>query len=277
VVENWKPAWRHSRCASGLLVLLSHHDDAPSKRHRDRSFLGVCEVSPLKLITFDAAGTLIDHKWDPAGIARSAAKACGMSVAELDARRVYDDVASKHRAKLVELERLGERSAIDALWQRQVADWLQQVGCDPSRAPEVLREFRRRAFGPESHVFALYDDALPALASCKRNGTVVGVISNWDHTLHTVLKNLGIAEEFDFVIASLEFGFEKPDERIFAEALERAGADADASLHVGDDYNDDFVGATNAGWAALLIDRSRPADFDTGRISSLTQVMELVA
>ena len=56
------------------------------------------------------------------------------------------------------------------------------------------------------------------------------------------------------VIDSALVGYEKPDPRIFAAALERTGADPDRTLHIGDLYHADVVGARTAGIHALLLD-----------------------
>ena len=49
-------------------------------------------------------------------------------------------------------------------------------------------------------------------------------------------------------------GFEKPDPRIFHHALRVAGASPETTLHVGDLYDADVVGARAAGVHALLLD-----------------------
>ena len=49
-------------------------------------------------------------------------------------------------------------------------------------------------------------------------------------------------------------GFEKPDPRIFRHALEISGSPAERTLHIGDMYHADVVGARGAGIHALLLD-----------------------
>ena len=50
-----------------------------------------------------------------------------------------------------------------------------------------------------------------------------------------MLKNLGLAKYFDFVLTSEELGVEKPDVLMFDAALEAAGdISPDAAVHVGD-------------------------------------------
>lgn len=230
----------------------------------------------IELVTFDAAGTLIDHCWDPGGIAADAARSVGHMFDREESRRVHRTVASTYRAEQEELERSGDRGAVRAMWQRQMADWLTQMGGDASDAPEVLKRFEQLAFGPRSHVFMLFDDVRPAIASIKAMNIPIGIISNWDHTLFGVLESLKVDHEFQFIIASLVFGVEKPDKLIFMKACQQANADPKNTLHVGDSVIDDFDGARNAGMHALLLDRSRGHSYGEGRISSLTQVSEVI-
>jgi putative hydrolase of the HAD superfamily len=89
-----------------------------------------------------------------------------------------------------------------------------------------------------------------------------------------VLEHLGIKDSFGFVLASLPLGYEKPDPRIFGEALRLSGVCADEALHVGDDKCDDYIGAKNSGWRALLLDRSQPTDWTQERIKTLTELEE---
>jgi len=230
----------------------------------------------IELVTLDAAGTLIDHCWDPGGIAADAARSVGHMFDREESRRVHHAVASAYRAEQEELERIGDRGAIRAMWRRQMAEWLTQMGGDAGDAAEVLKRFEELAFGPRSHVFMLFDDARPAIESIKAMNIPIGIISNWDHTLFGVLESLKIDHEFDFIIASLVFGVEKPDKRIFLKACEQANADPKNTLHVGDSVVDDFGGARNAGMHALLLDRSKDPSYSEGRISSLTQVSEVI-
>ena len=49
-------------------------------------------------------------------------------------------------------------------------------------------------------------------------------------------------------------GFEKPDRRLFKHALTISDADPKSTLHIGDLYHVDVLGAWSAGIYALLLD-----------------------
>jgi putative hydrolase of the HAD superfamily len=68
-------------------------------------------------------------------------------------------------------------------------------------------------------------------------------------------------------------GVEKPDPRLFQIGLERAGAQAATTLHVGDFYSIDVLGARAAGLQAVLVDSAGLyPDADCPRIRSLAEL-----
>jgi putative hydrolase of the HAD superfamily len=97
-------------------------------------------------------------------------------------------------------------------------------------------------------------DAPAALARLTLAGVPLGVISNWDDTLESILERKGLARFFKVMVASTTFGRAKPDRAIFTHALAAIGAPAEAAWHVGDDPDADALGAARAGLGALLLD-----------------------
>lgn len=83
---------------------------------------------------------------------------------------------------------------------------------------------------------------------------VVGVISNWDERLSTLLQELHLYGHFDFVLTSREAGVEKPDGRIFEAARDMAHTPHGArAVHVGDSFFTDVEGAFGAGFEAVFV------------------------
>ncbi|CQR46818.1 Pyrimidine 5'-nucleotidase YjjG [Paraliobacillus sp. PM-2] len=98
-----------------------------------------------------------------------------------------------------------------------------------------------------------FDDTIPVLRKLKEKGIGVGLISNWNHTARKVLEETGIIGHLDHIIVSSEVDVEKPNERIFNIALEKAGVAANECLYVGDNYYDDVVGSRKVGMDSILI------------------------
>jgi len=76
----------------------------------------------------------------------------------------------------------------------------------------------------------------------------LGLVSNFDHapTARRILAEHGIAEFFDAIVISDEFGRRKPHPAIFEAALGCMAVSAADALFIGDSVGDDVIGAHNA-------------------------------
>ncbi len=100
-----------------------------------------------------------------------------------------------------------------------------------------------------------YADVLPAFQRLRERGLSLGIISNWDRRLESILEGLGLTDVLDTVISSASVGLHKPDPRIFEHACERLGVMPAEAVHVGDHHYADVLGARTAGMRPVLIDR----------------------
>ena len=122
------------------------------------------------------------------------------------------------------------------------------------------------------------DDVVPTVEALRGLGVRLVVVSNANGKLHAMFERVGLAGRFDVVLDSHDFGVEKPDPRLFHLALEASGAAAGSTVHVGDFFHIDVVGARRAGLAdAVLVD---PADVygdaDCPRVTALPQLVDYV-
>jgi HAD superfamily hydrolase (TIGR01549 family) len=122
------------------------------------------------------------------------------------------------------------------------------------------------------------DDVLPAVEALRRRGLRIVVVSNANGTLRAHLDRLQLTSRFDVVLDSADEGVEKPDPRFFEIALEKSGARKDTTIHVGDLYYVDVVGARSAGLRGVLLDEAdlRP-DADCPRVRSLDELVKKIA
>jgi putative hydrolase of the HAD superfamily len=129
-----------------------------------------------------------------------------------------------------------------------------------------------RAAMVDSLRFDAFADAAPALRALRAGGLRLVVASNWDCSLPEVLADARLLHLVDAVVASAVAGAAKPDERLFAAALDAAGCAPDEAIHVGDSIDNDLAGATAAGIAALLLVRSGDPPPGTPAIRSLAEL-----
>ncbi len=91
------------------------------------------------------------------------------------------------------------------------------------------------------------------LQGLKDQGYTLGLISNWNETADAVLAENALTQYFNPIIISSKLGIEKPDPRIFEEALKISGFSSKECLYVGDNYYDDVIGAREVAMDSVLI------------------------
>ena len=119
---------------------------------------------------------------------------------------------------------------------------------------------------------------VPALEALRSSGLQLVVVSNANGTLRAHMDRLRLTALFDKVLDSADEGVEKPDPRFFRIALERSGAAPESTIHVGDLYYVDVVGARNAELRGVLLDEAdlRP-DADCPRVRTLDDLVQRIA
>ena len=209
-------------------------------------------MGPPRAILFDALGTLLDFE-PPAPHLRAALRErTGSDIGEQRARDAIRAEIAYYRAHLHE-----GRDAESLLELRiRCAEAMELPFATPVVLDALLASLRFRA----------YEDSAPTLRAA---GIRTVVVSNWDFSLHERLQETGLAELVDGAIASAEVGSAKPDGRIFALALERAGARPEETWHVGDTPEADVAGARAAGIRPLLIARDGAPGADMRSLSEL--------
>ena len=119
------------------------------------------------------------------------------------------------------------------------------------------------------------DDVPAALAALRRLGVRLVVVSNANGTLRSAFARLGLADKVDVLVDSSEEGVAKPDRRLFEIALTRSGGSRETTVHLGDVFQSDVVGATAAGLRAVLLDRlDLYVDLACPRVRTLAEFVE---
>jgi len=127
-----------------------------------------------------------------------------------------------------------------------------------------------------SQGWVLFPETLEVLKELKAAGCKLGVISNFDTRIYTVMESLSILKFFDAVTTSSETGFCKPDPQIFGAAIRALDTNPSETVLVGDSLRDDVEAGSRAGLHTILIDRKgRYASSAVQRISSLRELIPL--
>lgn len=207
----------------------------------------------IRAITFDAAGTLM-HVAEPVGetyarFANDWGAALSPRALEAGFRVVFPDMPPMAFADREQAARLRSERA---WWRILVERVVERAGGVEAFDPYFDALYAHYASGA---AWRAYPDARRALHTARERGLCVAVVSNFDSRLPPILRELGFESLIDTVVYSTACGAAKPDARIFHHALQDLAANAEAALHVGDNLDADYRGASAAGMAAVHLDR----------------------
>jgi len=225
---------------------------------------------PIETLFLDAGGVLVDPNWEriSAALAGHGVRVSpeALCAAEPHAKRALD-VAS-----LIRHTRDSDRG-----WT-YFNRLLERVGI--ARSSETDRALEElHAYHADHNLWEVVrEGVVPALERLRARVPRMVVVSNANGRLHAVMERLDLARFFDVMLDSHLEGVEQPDPRLFEIAVERAGARAETTLHVGDFYWIDVQGARAAGLMAALLDSAGLySEVDCPRVRTLGELADRVA
>lgn len=97
-------------------------------------------------------------------------------------------------------------------------------------------------------------------------GVSTGLVTNADSRILRALDDLGALSLFDPICTSDDMGVEKPHKEIFITACSDAEVKPEETVHIGDELECDYHGASRAGLHALLLCRPSGSEHQTESI-----------
>jgi putative hydrolase of the HAD superfamily len=201
-----------------------------------------------RAILLDALGTLLALEPPAPRLVTLLRERHGIEVGAADAERAMRAEMSHYRRqceRAVDADSLAAlRFECAAILARDLGGGALELGA-ADLVPTLLDSLRFEAFA----------EVPGALERWRAAGVRLVVASNWDISLHGVLRETGLRERVDAVATSAEVGASKPSGELFAAALALAGVHAAEALHVGDSLAEDVEGARAAGIEAVWLRR----------------------
>lgn len=171
-----------------------------------------------------------------------------------------------------------DRAELRRIFAEQQQRLLRQAGVEVplDTSLQIGRQVNRRLSALAEEV-TLYQDVLPTMVVLKGRGLTLGLLSNLREDASPIVARLGLGDYLDFALSSGAVGADKPLPPIFRAALDRAGVEPTAAVHVGDQYWSDVVGARGVGIEPVLLDRADvQRETDCRRIRSLAELPGLI-
>jgi len=208
----------------------------------------------IEAVFFDAAGTLFETK-------RSVGAIYSDALATYGIRSSPDELERRFKERFPLQPPLAFDSGLDDSRRLELEmDWWRALVAQvvaPKGAFPGFDQFFTSLFDyfRGDLAWKVFDDTRPALDMLQTSGVKLGVISNFDSRLQSILDSLYLTDYFATIQISSRTGYAKPDPRSFIAAAEALGIDPAHCLHVGDRRREDFDGALAAGMRAVWLRR----------------------
>jgi putative hydrolase of the HAD superfamily len=177
------------------------------------------------------------------------------------------------------------------VFAREEADWIAlKAECAGILANTIRAQHKNFTLGQaqvlqvleSALVFRTFPEVREVLDDFRARGVRMGVLSNWDVSLHRILENAKLTEYFSFVLPSAEAGVQKPAREFFSLALQRARREYSRlqrrqCWYVGDHYEGDVMGARLAGMKPIWLVRGQ-RDLASGELredKTVTRIADL--
>lgn len=183
--------------------------------------------------------------------------------------------ASMFAAKRAYQEVLKRSERHEDGWSVLVKALLVEAGVSAERATAHLAPLRR--IHDDFYFWRKVPAEVPAaLQRARAAGMRLGVISNSEGKLESVLTRVGLRAPFELVVDSQLEGVSKPNPEIFRRTLQRMNVAPEAALYAGDIPEVDVQGAARAGMHGVLVDAfdhygDRP---ELPRVRSVAQLVD---
>jgi putative hydrolase of the HAD superfamily len=162
----------------------------------------------------------------------------------------------------------------EAVYRRYVGIF-DTLGVPAAADPAAFAELRSDILNPARyHVF---DDVVPALSRAVANGWRNLIVSNHVPELESLVSDLGLSPLFESIVGSGLVGYEKPDRRLFDEALRRSGTSRPIWM-IGDNASADCAPVCSMGNNAVLVRHSAIGAFErhAGDLLGALDIIEAV-
>lgn len=207
---------------------------------------------PVKALSFDAAGTLIELS-EPVGASYSRVAARhGIHAAPDDLSTAFKTVWRKTPSAFSVDSPVKDPNE-KSWWRRLVLSVFEEADASLEGDEQFDRFFEDlydhfeepgtwTAVPEAFEVLPVLAEAFPCI-----------ILSNFDGRLRRILRDLDLFDFFDATLLSCELGASKPDPLVFDAARAHFNLPPEQILHIGDDPICDWEGATRAGFASFRV------------------------
>jgi len=232
------------------------------------------KLTNLKAVFFDAADTLFYIKEGIGKTYAAPARKYGVDPSPSDLKRSFSRYfPSAPPLAFGEVSDVKRKELEKRWWYDVVRNVYEDIGMFDefdSYFEDLFEHFRTGAW-------EIFPETKSVLSELRNKDLKLVIVSNFDSRVYDVCSNLGILHYFDDFIISSEAGYAKPSAEIFKLALNRNNISSEECVHIGDNFENDYLCPRSIGVNAIFLDRGKELDNnDVFTIHNLGQITELI-
>jgi len=215
----------------------------------------------IRALIFDINGTLIDIETDERMEQAYRAIAHfltyqGISLHRWEVLNLYFQIMKEQFERSTEVY---PEFDVVAVWrevlERHASDWTRSLPPEKSQQlPLFLAELQR---GISRKRFSLFPQVKEVLDQLRARYLLAVVSDAQSAYALPEIRALGLQEYFDPIIISGDYGYRKPDARLFQKALDRLQVLPGQAIYIGNDCFRDIFGARQLGIKTILLRHSQ--------------------
>ena len=223
--------------------------------------------SNIRAVLFDAVGTILTPRTSVAQVYFEVGSRCGSRLSiETIGQRLTEAFAIQEK-----LDRIARNQTCEARERQRWESIVTRVFDDIETSQcfeELYAEFAL------SSTWVANPDLPPVLEQLQQRGMVLGVASNFDHRLRTILEGMPELSALTHLVISSEIEWKKPAPQFYHRACEILDCAPEEVLFIGDDIENDYRAAREAGLQAILFDPKR-LNQEAESISSFVELLDV--
>ncbi len=236
-------------------------------------------------IAFDVNGTLVDIHTDDG--CEQAFRAAGhfLTYQGIDLRRhhlrdlYFQILKAQQRSSDEEYPEFDAVEIWRTIISEHMTDYTRRLSPESlAQMPLFLAVMCR---GIERHRLRLYPHVREVLELLRTHFPLALVTDAQSAFARGELHKVGLLDYFDPIIVSGDFGFRKPDRRLFEFALDAMGVAPEHAVYIGNDMHRDIFGARQVGITTVMFESDQGTREYLGcrpdfRITDLRQLLEIL-
>ncbi|KAL7674586.1 hypothetical protein ACOME3_000863 [Neoechinorhynchus agilis] len=227
-------------------------------QHFRRFILPLSRQNPPSLFTFDALHTLIRLK----------------GPTTIDPNLLAPTYIRAWREMKANAPCYGVNQAIQRWWHHFVEKALETNVAELEQRKEIASYLHTELRKAEH--WHLLDGAVDVVRRLAEHGVELGIVSNCDDRLPSLLDELGLYQYFKFIYTPINMKIEKPNPEIFERVLDGREhlLTYGTGIHIGDELMADYIAPRQVGLKSILLTNSNDHFWIRDKVESMRDLSQ---